>query len=59
MFPYRNAIVKVRQVLIPHCRHLPPSLLISLPGIIRPLETETKSADTLITPLTVMRPSSH
>lgn len=46
-FPSR----KVRQVLIPHCQRLPPCLLISLPGITRPLETETKTAGTLITPL--------
>lgn len=56
-FPSRTAVMKVRQVLIPPCRYLPPCLLISMPGIICPLETETKTAGALITSLTVMRPS--
>lgn len=58
-FPSRNAILKVRQVLIPHCQHLPPCLLISQSGIKRPLEMETRTAGALISPLTLMGPSSH
>ena len=58
-FSSRNAIMKGRQVLIPHCWRLPPCLPVSLPGITRPLETETETAGALMTPLTVMRTSSH
>lgn len=56
-FTSRNAIMKVREVLIPRCRYLPPCLLISMPRIICPLEMEMKTAGALITSLTVMRPS--